>query len=395
MTELPAGWTSVPLKDLVEATRPRVNPKEADGLSFIGMDHVEPQTMRLLGTVPASTMKSAAVRFEPGDVIYGRLRPYLNKVYRPSFRGLGSAEFIVLTPSERLDGEYLRYLLNSADFVRFATGLNTGDRPRVDFKQIGAYTVPLPDLDEQRRIVGIIEERLALLDAAEAALRKARLRLDVYLRRRMEVLVDHQGDRQWPTVALGEIASIGTGSTPLRTRTDYWADGAVPWVTSGQLNDDFVTVPAAHVTDVAVVESRLKLWPRHTLLVAMYGEGRTRGKCSELLIEATTNQACAAILLKADAPIRREFLKLLLQSRYQSHRKMASGGVQPNLNLSIVRGWRIPIPSFDEQDEIAQEMAASSSVLAEVQQTVKASIVRAVVLRRRVVSAEIPASAAS
>ena len=85
MTTLPSGWASVPLGELVEATRPRVNPRDADGLQFIGMDHVEPQTMRLLGTVPAPTMKSAAVQLEPGDVLYGRLRPYLNKVYRPQF----------------------------------------------------------------------------------------------------------------------------------------------------------------------------------------------------------------------------------------------------------------------------------------------------------------------
>jgi len=90
-----------------------------------------------------------------------------------SFRALGSAEFLVLTPSERLDGEYLRYLLNSSDFVRFATGLNTGDRPRVDFKQLGRYPVPLPKLGDQKRIVGAIEQQLSRIEVAQAALARS------------------------------------------------------------------------------------------------------------------------------------------------------------------------------------------------------------------------------
>lgn len=136
-----------------------------------------------------------------------------------------------------------------------------------------------------------------------------------------------------------------------------------------------------------MTESRLKLWPPHTLLVAMYGEGRTRGKCSELLIEATTNQACAAIVLKPDSPVRREYLKLFLQSQYEFHRKMASGGVQPNLNLGIVRSWRVPIPPLDDQEQMVQTIAAASSVLSEVEKTVSAALSRAGVLGRRVVSA--------
>jgi type I restriction enzyme, S subunit len=132
----------VPLGQAVKPTRPRVNPSDYPELPFIGMEHVEAHSMKLLGTVPAGTMKSSAVHFKPGDVLYGRLRPYLNKVYRPSFEGLCSAEFIVLPENERVDGAYLQYFLNSADFVRYAAHLNTGDRPRVDFDQIALYEIP-------------------------------------------------------------------------------------------------------------------------------------------------------------------------------------------------------------------------------------------------------------
>lgn len=398
---LPSEWRQVALADLSLPT-PRRDPRRRGIGEFLYVDIDAIDNRRNAVSAPKRILNQDApsrARHEiaQGDVLFSLVRPYLRNIARVP-RALdgqvASNAFCVLRPSNDITSDYLFYAVLRDSFVNSVVTYGESP-PAARDDEFLRLTIPVPSMATQKRIVDAIEGRLAHVEAAEAALGKVRVKLDVFLRLRTEVaLGEHNDDRPWPSVALGDIASIGTGSTPLRTRADYWLDGTVPWVTSGQLNEDFVTVPASHVTDLAVAESRLKLWPRHTLLVAMYGEGRTRGKCSELLIEATTNQACAAIVLKPDAPIRREFLKFLLQSRYESHRQMASGGVQPNLNLGIVRGWRIPIPALDEQDEIVQDMAASSSVLAEVQQTVKASIVRAAVLRRRVVSAEIPATAA-
>src|SRR6266511_3237500 len=170
----------VSLGEAVKPTRPRVKPSDYPELPFIGMEHIEAHSMKLLGTVPAKTMKSSAVHFKAGDVLYGRLRPYLNKVYRPSFEGLCSAEFIVLPENERIDGAYLQYFLNSGAFVRYATHLNAGDRPRVDFDQLAAYKIPLPGIDDQRRVVAEIEKQFSRLDEALANVRSAMARLSAY-----------------------------------------------------------------------------------------------------------------------------------------------------------------------------------------------------------------------
>src|SRR6185437_10973983 len=113
---LSAAWDVKPLGEMVQPTRPRIKPSEKPDLPFIGMENVEAHTMKLLGTVPAATMKSSAVHFQSGDVLYGRLRPYLNKIYRPEFEGLCSAEFIVFPKTERIDSRYLQYFLNSSAF---------------------------------------------------------------------------------------------------------------------------------------------------------------------------------------------------------------------------------------------------------------------------------------
>ncbi len=177
---LPRGWVLTALGELAQPTRPRHSPQNFSGLPFIGMENIESHTMKLLGTVPAGTMKSSAVHFQTGDVLYGRLRPYLNKVFCPDFEGLCSAEFIVFPNNHELSSKFIQYLLNSADFVSFASHLNAGDRPRVDFEQIAPYPVALPPLPEQRRIVAEIEKQFTRLEAALAALKRVQANLKRY-----------------------------------------------------------------------------------------------------------------------------------------------------------------------------------------------------------------------
>jgi type I restriction enzyme S subunit len=161
------------------------------------MEHVEAHTMRLLGTVPARSMKSSAVHFQPGDVLYGRLRPYLNKVYRPEFEGLCSAEFIVLPQNDRIHGKYLQYFLNSTEFVSYASHLNEGDRPRVDFRQLSSYPFPLAPLDQQKHIVAEIEKQFSRLDEAVANLKRVKANLKRYKAAILKAAVEGKLTEEW------------------------------------------------------------------------------------------------------------------------------------------------------------------------------------------------------
>jgi type I restriction enzyme S subunit len=180
MSELPKGWAKATLAQLVSPDRPRELPRDLPHLPFVGMEHVEAHSMRLLGTVPASGLKSSAVHFQMGDVLYGRLRPYLNKVLLARFEGLCSAEFIVFGKRAEVSSEWLAYFLNSSAFVSFSSHLNAGDRPRVDFDQIGAYELLVASRFEQDRIVAEIEKQFTRLDAATAALKRVQVNLKRY-----------------------------------------------------------------------------------------------------------------------------------------------------------------------------------------------------------------------
>ena len=187
---LPTGWIRTSLDEIVAPRSGKVQPKTMPKAHFIGMEQIEPETMRLLGTVPAGTMKSSANSFQPGDVLYGRLRPYLNKVYQPDFSGLCSGEFIVIPDSCAVSGRFLKYRINAADFVRFANHLNSGDRPRVDFEQISVFNLDLPPKNEQQRIADALDELLSDLDAGVAALEAARVKLGHYRAAVLKAAVD-------------------------------------------------------------------------------------------------------------------------------------------------------------------------------------------------------------
>lgn len=152
---------------------------------------------------------------------------------------------------------------------------------------------------------------------------------------------------------LSAIAQIGTGSTPLRSNGGYYSPVGAPWITSAATAHDVVTNATEFVTPKAIAEHRLKLYPRGTLLVAMYGEGKTRGQVSELGIEATINQACAAVVVDEGKALR-SYVKLALQANYLTMRDLAEGGNQPNLNLSKIRDFEIPLPPLPLQAKIVE-----------------------------------------
>jgi type I restriction enzyme S subunit len=258
--------------------------------------------------------------------------------------------------------------------------------------------IPLPPLAEQHRIVAEIEKQLTRLDAAVAALERARANLKRYRASVLKAAVegrlvlgpDARSAKEerslpvgWSWVTLGDLATVGTGATPLRSNPAYYG-GSIPWVTSGALNRPFVDEAEEFITSKALRETNAKVFPAGTLLVAMYGEGKTRGKTSELRIDAATNQACAALVFHTETMPARPYVKLFLAKHYEDLRLESSGGVQPNLNLSIMKAIRVPMPPADLRDQIVAEVERRISVIETLETTVDHSLKRAERLRQSV-----------
>ena len=152
------------------------------------------------------------------------------------------------------------------------------------------------------------------------------------------------------TIPLGKIANVATGGTPIRDTPEYWG-GSIPWVGTGQIDFNIIQSPSDYLTEKGLAASAAKLLPKGTLLMAMYGQGATRGKVGILGIDAATNQACAAITPK-DGLIESEFLFHVLEASYTRIRRLSNIGGQDNLNTTLIREIPVPVLTKPERDTV-------------------------------------------
>lgn len=177
----------------------------------------------------------------------------------------------------------------------------------------------------------------------------------------------------WVWCRLGGIAEIGTGATPLTSNDEYYKNGTVPWITSSATNNLFVESPEQYITQKALKETNCKVYPSGTLVVAMYGQGKTRGQITELMFDAATNQACATITLHLNDFFLRKFVKQFFQKIYLEIRELAQGGAQPNLNMGKISNTIVPLPPLSEQQRIVTKLDELMQYCDELEASIKES----------------------
>lgn len=165
---------------------------------------------------------------------------------------------------------------------------------------------------------------------------------------------------EWELKPLGELASVSSGGTPSRSNPQYWG-GNIPWITTSEVGFYTITHAEQFITPEGLKNSAAKLFSPGTLLIALYGQGKTRGKIGILGIEAATNQACAAICLGRG--VLPEFTFHFLASQYENIRKLSNIGNQENLSGSLVRSIPILCPPLPEQRAIAEALSDVDGLL--------------------------------
>lgn len=170
----------------------------------------------------------------------------------------------------------------------------------------------------------------------------------------------------WIEKPIGEMAEVTAGGTPSRQVTAFW-DGDIPWITTAEIDGGQVTEASQYITAAGLQNSAAKWLPAGTLLIALYGQGKTRGKCAVLRIAATTNQACAGIKLKEG--VDGDFVRHNLTHRYDYIRSLSNGGSQENLSGEIVKKIRVGMPSTqEEQRAIADALTDADALIDSLEQ---------------------------
>ncbi len=222
--------------------------------------------------------------------------------------------------------------------------------------------------------MGILSDRRSAVEQARAAtvaqLAAAKALPAAYLRQ----VFDRPEAQKWKRKKLGDIASTCSGSTPSRSQKEYYI-GTIPWVKTGELKDGIIHDTEEHISELALRETSVKLLPVNTLLVAMYGQGQTRGRTGLLTKPATTNQACFAILPN-DAEFDSKYLQMWFRHNYARLREETEGrgGNQPNLNGELLREQVIDLPSLKRQREIIDKLTQSEQRVKNLQQSLQSQL---------------------
>ena len=179
-TSLPKGWITTTLAEIAWPTNIRSVISEIAALRYVGLEHIEPRSMKLLGYDHAHAVRSSSLHFSVRDVLYGRLRPYLNKVWVAEFDGVCSPEFLVFQKNHWLNNEFLAMRMNAEDFVAFADEHASGDRPRISFVKLSRFELLLPPLAEQARIATKLTAAIERLSRGESLVARGQRRLNLY-----------------------------------------------------------------------------------------------------------------------------------------------------------------------------------------------------------------------
>lgn len=260
-----------------------------------------------------------------------------------------------LSADYELEPAYLERFLRSPRalaFYRTKLRSTTARRRTIPDDVFLRLVVPLPSHFEQRRLAEMLHRAEELPANRRAALRQ----LDTLTR----VIFLHMfGDpatnpKGLSTARIGDLGEIGTGSTPSRSERRHFG-GDIPWVKTTEVAWGVIVDTEEKITELGLRASRCKLFPKGSIIVALYGQGRTRGQAAILGIEATTNQACG--VLQPSERIDSTFLLEHLKLSYQALRAMSRGGNQENLNLGLLADFTVLLPPKELQVEFARHIA--------------------------------------
>ena len=397
--EVPEGWCWTTLADISnygECINVPVD-KIPDSSWILELEDIEKDSGRLIQRRIKSNKIINGVRhsFTKSNILYSKLRTYLNKVLIADQDGYCTTEIIPITCKKGIMPEYLCHVLRSSYYVGYTISLGYGVKmPRLGTTDALKSMIPVPPTSEQARIVSAIDKLSSTIDILEANQQDAH---DIADRTKAKILdlaltgklvpqdpldepatrlltrinpgykpcdnrhyanVPFEIPKSWCWTTLGRIGKWQSGATPSRMKKEYYG-GDIPWLKTGDLNDGFIRNIPESITSLALQETSVKLNPSGSVLLAMYGA--TIGKLGILTTPATTNQACCACV--SYNGVEQMYLFYFLLSHRSEFVNQGGGGAQPNISKDKIIETLIPIPPLNEQRRIVQAVRSIFSIL--------------------------------
>ena len=361
--QLSEGWEWSNLTDVCTPSRKTVEPKPDEKYNYIALENIESNTGRVINNIPTqgSEISSTKVGFKKGMVLYGKLRPYLNKVIVAKKNGIATTEIIPFECSEAINADFLAYFLRSQYFVDLAMNNCSGARmPRATTKLFTKIAkIPLTSIDEQKRIVEKLDKIFTRIDIVIKHFQESVALVDALFKSTLSSLVCNESTQN-EKLSLEELGSFSGGGTPSKSKSEFW-NGEILWVTPKDMKLPVITDSKLKITAEGVSGSSAKFIPaRSILIVARSGILQHTLPVCINDTECTVNQD-----IKVFIPANKvctEYVQYMLKG-HESFilSELVKGGVTvESLKFKEFQNFKFPVPSLTVQQEIIKKLTSVS-----------------------------------
>lgn len=347
------NYPIVRLGDVCCINKRSIDPSGKESFIYVDISSLDNITKKIHydNIVKGAEAPSRARRaFQKGDILLSTVRPNLRTFgfveRRDTSDCVASTGFAVITCGEFVNSKYLFYMLLQDSLVNQMIGMmGKGAYPSINQNDVSNLSFPLPPLAVQEEIVTEIESYQKIIDGARQVVENYKPTIKI--------------DPAWETVPLGEVCVTSSGGTPKSSNREYYENGTINWLKSGEVANGYIYATEQKITEKALQESSAKVFPPETVVVAMYGA--TAGQVGILKIESSTNQAVCGIL--PNKMFEPDFLYLYLLSKHDYFVSQSTGGAQPNISQMLIRKTLVPIVPIDEQKRIVSEISIEMSIV--------------------------------
>lgn len=323
-------------------------------LPYVGLEDIESQTGRFIGSTHPRKVKSTTFKFSSDHLLYGRLRPYLNKVMAPDFSGHCSTEIFPLMPGSEVSREFLRYWFLRSATVDLISRTATGARmPRANMNTVLDFEFSFPSLVEQQRIVGILDEVFEGIATAKANTEKSLQNSRAIFESQLQSVLTQRGE-EWKLRTLEEISTtFGRGKSKHRPRNaPHLFGGKYPFIQTGNIRnaDHSITEYSQTYSEDGLAQS--KLWPKGTICITI---AASIAETAILGFDACFPDSVIGVVANPkEADV--SYVEYLLQSFKVHIQALGKGSAQANINMGTFKNERFPFPPVAKQKQIVAKL---------------------------------------
>ncbi|HPD39660.1 MAG TPA: restriction endonuclease subunit S [Mesotoga infera] len=363
---IPEDWEVKQLGSFAHIRSRRVIPASVDPETIcIELEHIGQGNGRLCAYSKAAESDSSKFLFFSGDVLFGRLRPYLKKFWFAKQNGICSTEIWPLTvDTSYILNKFLFYVVQTEQFLEAAEVSYGTHMPRADWKVLRELQIAIPPFSQQRAISEALSDVENLIESFDNLISKKQAIKKATMQQLLTGRAHLPGfEGEWEIKKMVDVSECRSGGTPDTSIKEYYG-GEIPWVSISDMtfSGKWLKTTERTLTNKGLSSSAAIIFPRMTVLYAMYA---SIGECCIAEVSLCSSQAILGI--QTTSKLDPEYLYYFLSMQKENVKIMAQHGTQPNLNAQIIKDFEIPIPCYSEQLAIVSVLSDLDDEIAELE----------------------------